>query len=556
MNRIVTPICAAPEARAAVDILSARLQERGLQIGPDGYPIVFRIADDLATDAFRFTTEKEGLAIASGGLLGLIHGAGWFLRHSAYTADGLIPTDYRGTQVPHSTIRGMYFASHFHNYYHVASLDEMRRYIEDLALWGINYIKTCYPMIDLPSMDDPESLTELKRHTDLFDIAHSLGMKAATGLTINGGFKDYPKEWHAAKHNDPFIRRGDTGNVMCLSVPGVQELIDQYNEFICAGLEASGIDLLVCWPYDEGGCGCPSCAPWGAKGFIKGSKRAFEIARRHFPDVTRLVSTWVFDTPYEGEWEALDRSLEEEKWCDVILADAHEDYPRYPLDVHVPGDLPLISFPEISMWGLFPWGGWGATMLPERFARLFNQTNGKLSGGFAYSEGIYEDINKAVISQIYWTGTADWKETLAQYARYELGLTDADPFLKLVALIEKTHTDVAETKQCDVREADAAYDLAREIDAMLPEWGRKAWRWRIVYLRALIDARRYRIAEESRKGQLAIGNEHGAQSTDWKALLRDDAAVQAAFRELIELFHCAERESDDPYHVRVRPMCD
>lgn len=31
-----------------------------------------------------------------------------------------------------------------------------------------------------------------------------------------------------------------------------------------------------------------------------------------------------------------------------ILADAHEDFPRYPLDVGVPGRLPLLTFPEIS----------------------------------------------------------------------------------------------------------------------------------------------------------------------------------------------------------------
>ena len=556
MKRIVTVKATLPETQYPADILSGRLSERGIRIAPGGYLITLQIAEGLEDGAFRITDENDGLEIAAGGMLGLIHGVGWFLHGSRFCDGNLIPGEYRGTQTPACSIRGMYFASHFHNYYHMASSGEMRRYMEDLALWGVNYIMLCYPMIDIPSMDDPESVLELKRHTELFGIAHSLGMKAAEILSVNSGFCDFPREWSAAKNNDPYVRRGDHGNMMCLSIPGVQELVDTYNEFVCTGLKSSGVDMFCVWPYDEGGCGCEDCAPWGVKGYLKGSKRAFEIARQHFPCADRLVSTWCFDTPYEGEWEALDRSLENGKWCDVILADSHEDYPRYPLDVHVPGDLPLINFPEISMWGLFPWGGWGATMLPERFSRLFEQTEGKLSGGFPYSEGIYEDINKVVVSQMYWTGKTDWKETLRRYARYEFGLENAEEFLSLVFLLEKTHTDVAEGKDVALEEAEEAYRLAREIDSLLPKWSKRSWRWRIIYLRALIDSRRYRIALESCRTKLAVGNEHGAKSTDWKALLRDDAPVQEAFRELISLFHCSERERDDIYHCRVRPMCE
>lgn len=51
------------------------------------------------------------------------------------------------------------------------------------------------------------------------------------------------------------------------------------------------------------------------------------------------------------------------------------------------GGLPLLNFPEISMWGRGPWGGWGANPLPSRFEGLWQQTKGFVLGGMPYSEG-------------------------------------------------------------------------------------------------------------------------------------------------------------------------
>ena len=36
--------------------------------------------------------------------------------------------------------------------------------------------------------------------------------------------------------------------------------------------------------------------------------------------------------------------------------------------------------------------------------------------------------------------------------------------------------------------AEEAYAAVKQVDAKLPEWARKSWRWRIVYIRAMLDA--------------------------------------------------------------------
>ena len=85
----------------------------------------------------------------------------------------------------------------------------------------------------------------------------------------------------------------------------------------------------------------------------------------------------------------------------------------------VPGQLPLLNFPEISMWGQNPWGGYGANPLPGRLQRLWNQTQHKLAGGFPYSEGIYEDINKVICSQLYWDGYRPTLDAVKDYIAFE-----------------------------------------------------------------------------------------------------------------------------------------
>ena len=99
------------------------------------------------------------------------------------------------------------------------------------------------------------------------------------------------------------------------------------------------------------------------------------------------------------------------------MADSHTDFPRYPLERGVPGGLPLVNFPEISMWGQSPWGGYGANPLPARLERLWRQASGKLSGGFPYSEGIYEDINKVICARLCWDPDRPAIETVKEFER-------------------------------------------------------------------------------------------------------------------------------------------
>lgn len=63
--------------------------------------------------------------------------------------------------------------------------------------------------------------------------------------------------------------------------------------------------------------------------------------------------------------------------------------------------VPVLSFPEISMKGAVPWGGFGANPYPAAIKEKFAKVTEFVDGGFAYSEGIFDDINKAVVLALY-----------------------------------------------------------------------------------------------------------------------------------------------------------
>jgi hypothetical protein len=218
----------------------------------------------------------------------------------------------------------------------------------------------------------------------------------------------------------------------------------------------------------------------------------------------------------------------ENGWVDYVLADSHEDFPRYPLDTGVPGSLPLLNFPEISMWGNWPWGGFGAHPLPARFQRLWDQVKHVVQGGFPYSEGIYEDMNKAVVVQFYWNPDQSARETLAEYIAYEFGAGVNDDVLAVIDLLESAAGCSYRKQPVDADGVRRASQLADAVDGRLPAWARQNWRWEILRLRTILDRERF-----------AGGG-------------LETPAAEAAMTRLIELYHC-QMETDDPYHHRVRP---
>lgn len=444
--------------------------------------VTLAIEPGLGTEGFRIAADSDGsIRIVGNDARGLLYGVGKFLRSSRYDQGGFTPGSWRGTSVPEGSVRCLDATAHFMNFYEAAPIPELQAYIEDVALWGANEVSTGFPTWDFKGFDDPGARRSLEHLRALLRAAKATGLQVGLGICPNQGFTGAPAETRAQSFPDGMGRRGFFGVNCCPSKPAGHEYLLSLYGRLFDEFKDVGLDGFCVWPYDEGGCGCADCWPWGSRGFPTLSRDVVHAARARFPAVKCILSTWCYDTPPAGEWAGLAKFLGQDKsWVDCILADSHTDFPRYPLEHGVPGGLPLVNFPEISMYGRTPWGGYGANPLPARLAALWQQTQGKLAGGGPYSEGIYADMNEVICLQLYWQKSRATQDIVKEYLAFEYSPAVVQELSQAVRLLEATWVERGP-------KSAEAWALLQRADAKLTPQAKAAWRWRILYLRGQID---------------------------------------------------------------------
>lgn len=474
-------------------------------------------------ETFQLAGGKNHIKIIGSDERGILYGVGKFLRTSNFSAAGFTPGSWRGSSAPTGKVRGIYLATHFNNFYEAAPIEEVQQYVEELALWGVNHLVIHFANWQYTSFYDAEAQKTLTRFRQIMGIAKACGMKVGLLQVPNQGFKFTQNEFLNTRIPDDLGRRGHFGINLDPSNPYAEKLLRENWTYMLDQFKDIGLDLVVFWPYDEGGCGCDKCWPWGARGYPGICKSLSAITKEKFPGINIVLSTWMYDTPPAGEWEGLSKLIDRDhKWLNYIMADSHEDFPLYPLAKGVPDNLPLLNFPEISMWGQGPWGGYGANPLPNRLQRLWNQTNNKLSGGFPYSEGIYEDLNKVVCAQLYWDGKRNTSDIVKEYIAYEYAPEVVEELSKAIDIMESNHL----RKQIKASAKDA-FELIKKAEQKLQPVVLQSWRWRILYLRALIDNELY-----IRSGKM------------------EGEVLKNAFNELTEIYH-AQKAHSMPIHPPV-----
>jgi hypothetical protein len=176
------------------------------------------------------------------------------------------------------------------------------------------------------------------------------------------------------------------------------------------------------------------------------------------------------------------------------------------------------------MYDMGPWGGYGANPLPQHLQGIWTSSRRLLSGGFPYSEGIFEDLNKVLCAQFFWHDEIDAETVVREYAAAEFAPAVAGDVAAAVAILEANHgrgwgpgADGRVVLRRTERAAEARR-LLEAADARLPEPARRGWRWRILLLRAVIDAEL--AARDGRPGP----------------------ECAAAFRELTRIYHAEHAE--------------
>ncbi|MCK4601212.1 MAG: hypothetical protein KAU28_02020, partial [Phycisphaerae bacterium] len=442
---------------------------------------------------------------------------GKFLRSSRFDDGSFTPGDWRGTSLPEMAVRGMYFATHFHNFYHDAPIEKVKRYVEEMALWGCNALCVWFDMHHYTGIDDPKAQEMIKRLHAILRTANSVGMGAGLFGLANEAYADSPKELRAVPAKYSY------GVELCPNKPGATELMLKWRQEMLDAFSDLDIEYFCLWPYDQGGCVCEACLPWGANGFLKIGKQVAQLVRKTFPKAKTIFSTWCFDHTAQGEYEGMWKAFAgRPEWANYILVDSHfsRDFPQFVIDHDGPANLPILNFPEISMHAMAPWGGFGTNPQPKTIQKLWDASKHLLSGGFPYSEGIYEDINKALFFQLYWDPKKPVTETVREYAAYEYSPDVADEITQAIEMMEASQQhglkdnlngqfwqkhdtvediDTAIYSLPKAKDSERYFGIVQAADAKLPARARQAWRWRILWLRAALDAELHRSQGKATK---------------------------------------------------------
>ncbi len=373
-----------PLQETAARLLEQKLQDGTVPVLPETpLRIHLDIQPGIGREGFIIRSSEPGnITVTGNDDRGLLYGIGKLLREMPSFTPSLPDAPWQIESVPVLPVRGMYFATHFHNFYHDAPLEEVTHYIEELALWGCNALLVWFDMHHYDSLQDLEAQRMIHRLRVMLKAANAVGMGAGLLFLANEGYRSSPPALRVTPAPAQY-------NVeICPSQPGGMDLILKWRREVLACFADLDIEYVCIWPHDQGGCGCADCNPWGARGFVRLVRALNPMVAEFFPSAQRIVSTWWFDYDITGEYAGLwDAVRQEPDMLDYLMVDAHQAFPQYVLDHGVPEAKPVLNFPEISMQGMYPWGGFGINPLPRHIDRLWQPSKHLLAGGFPYSEG-------------------------------------------------------------------------------------------------------------------------------------------------------------------------
>ena len=467
----------------------------------EGFSVSLEIDTSLSDERYVIESDNVGCELRAADGLALFAALGRFLRLSRFDGKGgFLPFEGEIDFTPAKKLRGMYFATHFNNFYHSAPIEKVCEVVEDLALRGCNSLLVWFDMHHFKSMEDAGAQSLVKRLREILGYANKIGIGGSLTMISNEGFASSPAElraeWQARNgyHAEPDSHYHVE---ICPSKEGGIEEILRARRAMLEYFADLKIDYVVYWPYDQGGCTCKDCAPWGANGFLKLLPHFKALIKEMMPKTEVIVSAWYFDRFTSGEWEGFTDRLGDEMFADVpyILSFfANGELPPVLKENGMPEGVKFIEFPEISMWSCSPWGGYGASHLAEFLERNHGTGKSIYSGAYPYSEGIFEDANKFIELALYSGEHENAFDALRDYVRFEF-CTDDEELYEALRLTERSLSrkrsrpgDYIKVTMNDTSEVEHILEVFEKYNSILPENITSSRNFRLFYLRALIDS--------------------------------------------------------------------
>ncbi|MBE5869300.1 MAG: hypothetical protein E7293_10180 [Lachnospiraceae bacterium] len=399
-----------------------------------------------------------------------------------------------GTFQSYKEFCGMYFTTHHQNYLDAAPLEELYEYMDDLAFWGMNVLHVWFDLHHFDSMEDEYAKVVSGRLLGLLKHAKSMGIKTYMAGPANEAFNNSPEELRAdwTRGHDGYIHTLNSHYhlELCPNKEGAIEKLIEYKRQVLEVFKEADLDYWGFGPYDEGGCTCPKCRPWGSNGYLKTVEALIPVTKEYMPDVQFILGLWQFDHfTTDNESAGVQQALAEGRLPEIKYVNPQHGSYGYSHDMH----RPRLSFPEISMTDTAPWGAYGTNVLPGRFQKLWEEHRDLEDGGDPYLEGIYADLNAVIMLRCY-RDNQSAVDTVKEYLAYEFGLEGEmnEKVCKAICDMEETlFRDLySQAHRYVIHNPEKVFDIEKtivEAHETLPEEIREGVKWQMIYLRAVID---------------------------------------------------------------------
>lgn len=513
--RLVLPEGAGATAGRIASLFKRHLQSRCPAIrfvdDESAWTIRGRIEAGVGAEGFEIVDIENGVAVTGHDERGLLYGLGRLLKTSRCTDEGFLPGSWRGRSKPDCSNRTFYFATHFYNFFHVGPIEENVDYIQESALLhGINTLMVWFDMYHFNGINDPRVQEHLARLKKLFEGAKAIGLDLAFVVVSNEGYHNAPKALFAT--HGGYSRKDERS--LCPAKPEGSRLIHTWHRELYEAFKAFEVKHVTFWPYDDGGCHCDKCKPWGANGFLKVAEDGAAVARTVWPACKVGIGTWCFDNAKDPEWAPFVKALSPcPEWLNYVLTDSDQPHPKFWLKKRGVRDIPelhpsvsQVNFPRAAGVGRPVCGKYGANPKPSYYQRLWDLDGTRLDGGVVYLEGIYGDINAIIAAGFYWDKQTSARTSVAAYIAYEFSPAVVEDVLAAIDQMEKAQSSGWRWKN---KAKEDALALLTRAEGKLPRAAKRRWRWRMLYCRAVLDS------------------VHSS---------RDDK--QAARKELYDMYHC------------------
>jgi hypothetical protein len=537
-----------PAAREAARLLQSRIQQKtGVRLDARRTGIVLALPDspalaqaglrapapgELGAEGFWIGRQNGRLYLVAAQPRGFLYAAGTLLRTARYGPGSMTADPPLGLDKPVMPVRMLYLAIHCDNYYEMQPAEATIAIVEDLALWGIDGVSVWLEEAKYndpfdPRADHADVRRKWEKEKAVLAAAQRLGLETGYVLCANEVFRGQATPDILAHAPDGPFKMA----MACPSTKGGRALVLRNKDHLFRELAEAGVRLsrALIFPYDTGGCNDDRCKPWIST-FLKLTEDLAGVIHRHHPDTRVYITDWHCKDD-EARMIADFYNQRRPAWLAGIWKDD-----RHPPDRFAAVDTEILNFVEITEIGA--WGTMGANPFAVRLPKLIAEMRRNRSQGFmAYSEGIYDDFNKALVARLGWNPESTGEAAARAYANWFFDAGMSEEFLRMIALMEASWTNPMgpwwELKFIQPGEAAAeAERLALSAAAKLAPAARAHWRWQVFERRARIGrlaaALREPAAFASEIRQLLAAGQREAAArriAERQALL--DAYVQA-----------------------------